>query len=107
MLTRFRRPPSRGHARRRQLTLPRNSNHPNQPHRTTGRRDEEGRGQTRPAAPHDVSAPDYDSPDRESPPRGVARVAVDRMDPSGVALLARDLLDLLDWSRSEERGKRV
>lgn len=46
----------------------------------------------------------YDSPDRGSPPRGVAKVAVERMDRTGVELLARDLLELLVWARSEEES---
>ncbi len=47
-------------------------------------------------------AADYDRPDRESRPRGVSKVAIEPMDPSGVALLARDLLELLDWARGND-----
>ncbi len=47
-------------------------------------------------------AADYDRPDRESRPRGVSKVAIEPMDPGGVALLARDLLELLDWARGQD-----
>jgi len=50
-------------------------------------------------------AADYDRPDREARPRGVSKVAIEPMDPGGVALLARDLLELLDWARSGDESK--
>lgn len=71
---------------------------------TSRRPDVKSGGETRTTAPQDVMAAAYDSPDRGSPPRGVAKVAVERMDRTGVELLARDLLELLVWARSEEES---
>lgn len=87
------------------MTLRRNPSHANLPQETTRSRDDESRGEPRPTVPKDVMAADYDRPDRECRPRGVSKVAIEPMDPGGVALLAHDLLELLDWARSDEESK--
>jgi len=84
------------------MTLRCNPSRANRPQKTTRSRDEERRGEPQRTVPEDVMAADYDRPDRESRPRGVSKVAIEPMDPSGVALLARDLLELLDWARGND-----
>lgn len=46
----------------------------------------------------------YDRQRENAPPLGVVDVSSEPMDPAGVELLARDLLELLEWA---EEGRRA
>lgn len=68
---------------------------------------------SRPGSSQDCPPPDrrsvsgsvYDrGREKALPPLGVEDVSIEPMDPTGVELLARDLLELLEWAKSiEER----
>jgi hypothetical protein len=53
-----------------------------------------------------VSDRDYDPlPEDGARPLGVSRVSIEPMDPSGVELLAGELLQLLEWAMSNEERR--